>query len=73
MTLLKVDNLTKYFETPSGLVHSVDGVSFSVPKGETLGLVPTACYTTGESGCGKTTTGRTIIRLYKPAIGVKKS
>ena len=62
MTLLKVDNLTKYFETPSGLVHSVDNVSFSVQKGETLGLV-------GESGCGKTTTGRTIIRLYDPTSG----
>ena len=62
MSLLQVDNLTKYFETSSGTVHSVDGVSFSVEKGETLGLV-------GESGCGKTTTGRTIIRLYEPTSG----
>ena len=62
MSLLEVDGLTKYFETPAGLVHSVDGVSFSVERGETLGLV-------GESGCGKTTTGRTIIRLYDPTSG----
>ena len=62
MKLLEVDGLTKYFETNSGIVHSVDGVSFTVEKGETLGLV-------GESGCGKTTTGRTIIRLYEPTRG----
>ena len=62
MKLLEVDGLTKYFETSSGTVRSVDGVSFTVEKGETLGLV-------GESGCGKTTTGRTIIRLYEPTSG----
>ena len=62
MSLLQVENLTKYFETSSGTVHSVDGVSFTVQKGETLGLV-------GESGCGKTTAGRTIIRLYEPTSG----
>ena len=62
MSLLEVDGLTKYFETPAGLVHSVDGVSFTGERGETLGLV-------GESGCGKTTTGRTIIRLYEPTSG----
>lgn len=62
MKLLEVDGLTKYFETPSGVVHSVEDVSFFVEKGETLGLV-------GESGCGKTTTGRTIIRLYEPTKG----
>ena len=60
--ILEVNNLTKFFHTPSGLVHSVDGVSFSLARGETLGLV-------GESGCGKTTTGRTIIRLYDPTSG----
>ena len=60
--MLEVNNLTKYFHTSSGIVHSVDGVSFTVQKGETLGLV-------GESGCGKTTTGRTIIRLYEPTSG----
>ncbi|MEM5776251.1 MAG: oligopeptide/dipeptide ABC transporter ATP-binding protein, partial [Anaerolineaceae bacterium] len=45
-----------------GAVHAVDGVSFKVHKGETLGLV-------GESGCGKSTTGRTILQLYKPTSG----
>ncbi|MBQ7217562.1 MAG: ATP-binding cassette domain-containing protein [Synergistaceae bacterium] len=60
--MLKVENLKKHFHTSSGTVHSVDGVSFTVQKGETLGLV-------GESGCGKTTTGRTIIRLYDPTSG----
>ena len=60
--MLKIENLTKYFHTSSGTVHSVDGVSFTVHKGETLGLV-------GESGCGKTTAGRTIIRLYDPTSG----
>ena len=60
--MLEVDGLTKYFDTPSGRVHSVDGVSFTLEKGETLGLV-------GESGCGKSTTARTVIRLYEPDIG----
>ena len=45
-----------------GAVHAVDGISFEVHKGETLGLV-------GESGCGKSTTGRTILQLYKPTSG----
>ena len=56
--MLEVHGLKKYF----GSARAVDGVSFSVAKGETLGLV-------GESGCGKTTTGRTIIRLYEPTAG----
>ena len=60
--MLKVEGLTKYFETPSGRIHSVDSVSFTINKGETLGLV-------GESGCGKSTTARTIIRLYEPDAG----
>ncbi|MBR4195492.1 MAG: ATP-binding cassette domain-containing protein [Synergistaceae bacterium] len=60
--MLQVEGLTKYFHTQSGTVHSVDGVSLTVSRGETLGLV-------GESGCGKTTTGRTIIRLYEPDSG----
>lgn len=62
MSLLEVHELRKYFAVPSGVIHSVDGVSFEIEKGETLGLV-------GESGCGKTTTGRTIIRLYEPTGG----
>ena len=57
--MLKVENLKKHCHTQSGTVHSVDGVSLTVSRGETLGLV-------GESGCGKTTTARTIIRLYEP-------
>ena len=60
--MLEVTNLTKYFETPSGKLHACEGVSLNINKGETLGLV-------GESGCGKTTTGRTIIRLYEPDEG----
>ena len=60
--MLEVINLKRYFHTQSGLVHSVDGVSFNIRKGETLGLV-------GESGCGKTTAGRTIIRLIEPTAG----
>ena len=60
--ILEVEKLKKYFYTQSGTVHSVDGVSFTIQKGETLGLV-------GESGCGKTTTGRTIIKLYEPTEG----
>ncbi|WP_067473099.1 ABC transporter ATP-binding protein [Actinomadura hibisca] len=68
--LLEVDNLGKHFPVTSGAilrrqtgaVKAVDGVSFSVRKGETLGLV-------GESGCGKTTTGRMIMRLEDPTFG----
>ena len=63
--MLEVKNLKKYFRTQNGIVKSVDGVSFKIRKGETLGLV-------GESGCGKTTTGRTIIRLYNPDDGIIK-
>ena len=67
--LLRVDNLKKYFPVKSGLfsrtkamLRAVDGVSFSVKEGEVLGLV-------GESGCGKTTTGRGILRLIEPTSG----
>lgn len=60
--LLQVKDLYKHFKVARGLVKSVDGVSFDVAKGETLGLV-------GESGCGKTTTGRTIVRLYDATEG----
>ena len=67
--LLQVENLTKYFYKPQGLfgekkqtVKSVDHISFDIMRNETLGLV-------GESGCGKTTVGRTITRLYEPTDG----
>ena len=68
--LVEVKNLKMYFPVTSGIVlqrkvaeiKAVDDVSFSIGRGETLGLV-------GESGCGKTTTGRCILRLYKPTSG----
>ena len=59
---LEVKNLKKYFSTPGGMLHAVDDVSFTVEKGKTLGVV-------GESGCGKSTTGRTILRLLDPTAG----
>ncbi|MDE6281735.1 MAG: ATP-binding cassette domain-containing protein, partial [Oscillospiraceae bacterium] len=65
--LIEVKDLKEYFNINMGMFKSkplkaVDGVSFSINKGETLGLV-------GESGCGKTTVGRTILHLYKPTAG----
>ena len=60
--LLEVKHLKKYFDTPRGKLHAVDDVSFSIEKGKTLGVV-------GESGCGKSTTGRCILRLIEPTSG----
>ena len=60
--LLQVYNLKKYFEVPQGYLHAVDDVSFTIEKGETLGVV-------GESGCGKTTLGRVVLRLLDSTGG----
>ena len=60
--ILQVNNLKKYFKTPRGMLHAVDDVTFSIMPGKTLGVV-------GESGCGKTTIGRTILRLTEPTSG----
>ena len=61
-TLLKVDHLCQYFRMEGGELKAVDNVSFEIKKGEVFGLV-------GESGCGKTTTGRSIIKLYNITSG----
>ena len=68
--LVSVKNLKKHFPISSGFimqrqvgaVRAVDDVSFNIYKGETLGMV-------GESGCGKSTTGRTLLQLYRPTSG----
>ncbi len=60
--LLEVKHLCKYFNTSGGVLHAVDDVSFAIEKGKTLGVV-------GESGCGKSTTGRAILRLHEPTSG----
>ena len=61
-TILEVQNLKKYFKTSRGMLHAVDDISFTLEKGKTLGIV-------GESGCGKSTTGRCILRLIEPTSG----
>lgn len=68
-TLIEVENLYKYYPIKAGgfnfvkqQVHALNGVSFSIQKGKTLGLV-------GESGCGKTTTGRSLLRIIEPTKG----
>lgn len=60
--LLEVRHLKKYFHTPAGLLHAVDDVDFSIPKGKTMGVV-------GESGCGKSTLGRSLLCLEPPTAG----
>jgi peptide/nickel transport system ATP-binding protein len=60
--LLQVENLKKYFEVPAGYLHAVDDVSFSIDRGETLGVV-------GESGCGKSTLGRVVLHLLDNTEG----
>ena len=61
-TILEVRGLKKHFSTPKGMLQAVDNVSFTVERGKTLGIV-------GESGCGKSTTGRAILRLIEPTAG----
>src|SRR5574339_1178100 len=64
LTLLEVQNLVKHFpvENSDDVVRAVDDVSFAIRNGETLGLV-------GESGCGKSTVGRCLLRLHEPTSG----
>ena len=62
MALLEVTDLRKYFKTPKGNLHAVDDVSYKIEEGKTLGVV-------GESGCGKSTTGRAVLRLLEPTAG----
>jgi oligopeptide/dipeptide ABC transporter ATP-binding protein len=68
-TLIQLENLRKYFAVESGFIHkvradlkAVDGVSFQIKEGDTFGLV-------GESGCGKTTIGKILLKLYEPTAG----
>ncbi len=60
--LIEIVNLKKYFKTPKGMLHAVDNVNLSIPKGKTLGIV-------GESGCGKSTLGRVLLRLIDATEG----
>ena len=61
-TILEVQDLKKYFKVRAGMLHAVDGITFKIDEGKTLGVV-------GESGCGKSTLGRTIIHLYESTGG----
>ena len=60
--IIEVENLQKYFDVPAGRLHAVDGLTFSIRRGETLGVV-------GESGCGKSTLGRVLLHLLDPTGG----
>ena len=60
--ILEVQGLKKYFRTGRGMLHAVDNISFTLEQGKTLGIV-------GESGCGKSTTGRCVLRLIEPTAG----
>ena len=60
--ILRVEHLQKYFPVPDGMLHAVDDISFTIDAGNTLGVV-------GESGCGKSTMGRAILRLHEPTGG----
>ena len=60
--ILRVNHLKKYFPVPAGMLHAVDDISFTIDNGKTLGVV-------GESGCGKSTMGRAILRLHEPTSG----
>ena len=64
-TLLRVEHLCQYFKMEGGELKAVDDVSFDIKRGEVFGLV-------GESGCGKTTTGRSIIKLYNITTGLPR-
>ena len=61
-TCVEIKNLKKYFDTPGGMLHAVDNISFKIEKGTTMGIV-------GESGCGKSTLGRTINHLHESTAG----
>ena len=61
-TLLELKKISKYYEKGTQIIKAVDGIDLELNKGETLGLV-------GESGCGKSTTGRLILRLIEPTSG----
>ena len=60
--LIETKHLKKYFDTPRGKLHAVDDISISIERGKTLGIV-------GESGCGKTTLGRVLLRLIPATSG----